>query len=84
MAALYGSHACIHLIFSSLLFCHVRNGCDLVAAKIDNANSSLGLPQDPNNLLFGESATILFCAPKSGALTFQKHAFFVCGGHAVG
>ena len=44
----------------------------------------LGLPQDPNNLLFGESATILFCAPKSGALTFQKHAFFVCGGHAVG
>jgi hypothetical protein len=46
-----------------------------LTAKIDNANSSLGLPQNPNNLLFGESATFHSCAPMSGTLTFQWHTF---------
>ncbi|MDD3683754.1 MAG: hypothetical protein PHW09_07765, partial [Desulfovibrio desulfuricans] len=37
--------------------------------------ASLGLPQDPNNLFFGESATFHSCAPMSGTLTFQWHTF---------
>ena len=35
----------------------------------------LGLPQDSNNLFFGESATFHSCAPMSGTLTFQWHTF---------
>ena len=37
--------------------------------------SSLGLQQNSNNLLFGESATFHSCAPMSGTLTFQWHTF---------
>ena len=43
--------------------------------KDRHANASLGLPQDPNNLFFGESATFHFCAPMSETLTFQWHTF---------
>ena len=38
-------------------------------------NGDIVLPQDPNNLLFGESATFHSCAPMSGTLTFQWHTF---------
>ncbi|MDD3684817.1 MAG: hypothetical protein PHW09_13215, partial [Desulfovibrio desulfuricans] len=43
--------------------------------------ASLGLPQDPNNLFFGESATFHSCAPMSGTLTFQWHTFRGEGHH---
>ena len=35
----------------------------------------LNLPQYPNNLLISESATFHYCAPVSGARTFQWHTF---------
>ena len=47
----------------------------ILTAQIDNANASLGLPQDPNNLLFSESTTFYSCAPMLGTLTFQWHTF---------